>query len=225
MRLSIVTTMYYSAPYINEFYSRICVAAEKITSDYEIIFVNDCSPDDSLKMAVLLYENDPKVRVIDLSRNFGHHKAAMTGLIHAKGKSVFLIDVDLEEEPELLNRFYNIFKNSDADVVYGVQTKRKGGIWERATGALYWWIFNLLSSSKIPANLLMARLMTKRYVQNLIAHKESETDISGLWQITGFKQTPVKVHEQSKGNTTYSCSKKAALTIRSITGFSNKPIV
>jgi putative glycosyltransferase len=136
--------MYYSAPYLNEFYTRIRAAAEKITSDYEIIFVNDGSPDDSLKMAVSLYENDPKVRVIDLSRNFGHHKAAMTGLAHAKGDSVFLIDVDLEEEPELLNRFYDIFKDSDADVVYGVQTKRMGGLWEKATGALYWWMFNLL---------------------------------------------------------------------------------
>jgi putative glycosyltransferase len=217
--------MYYSAPYLNEFYTRIRAAAEKITSDYEIIFVNDGSPDDSLKMAVSLYENDPKVRVIDLSRNFGHHKAAMTGLAHAKGDSVFLIDVDLEEEPELLNRFYDIFKDSDADVVYGVQTKRKGGIWEKATGALYWWMFNLLSSAKIPANLLMARLMTKRYVKNLVAHKESEMDISGLWQVTGFKQIPVKVREHSKGNTTYSFRKKAALMVRSITGFSNKPLI
>jgi glycosyltransferase involved in cell wall biosynthesis len=92
--LSIVTTMYKSSPYIDEFYT-------KITDDYEIIFVDDGSPDNSLQKAVELYEKDKKVKVIELSRNFGHHKSMMTGLSHAKGEFVFLIDSDLEEKPEL----------------------------------------------------------------------------------------------------------------------------
>ena len=92
MELSIVTTMYNSSTYLNEFYKRICAMTEKITNNYEIIFVNDGSPDDSLNVAVSLYEKDSKVRVIDLSRNFGHHKAMMTGLSHGRGKMVFLID-------------------------------------------------------------------------------------------------------------------------------------
>jgi putative glycosyltransferase len=225
MQLSIVTTLYYSAPYLKEFYTRICAAAEKITNNYEIILVNDGSPDASLHMAIALYENDPRVKVIDLSRNFGHHKAAMTGLAHASGDLVFSIDVDLEEDPELLNSFYDTFKHADADVVYGVQSKRKGGVWERVTGAVFYWLFNLLSTAKIPRNLLMSRLMSQRYVRSLIAHKESELDISGLWFITGFKQIPVKVAKHSKKDTTYTLSKKAMLMVRSITGFSNKPLL
>lgn len=225
MDLSIVTTMYCSAPYLRDFYTRICASANKITDDYEIIFVNDGSPDESLKIAVSLYQEDPRVRVIDLSRNFGHHKAAMTGLAHAKGELIFLIDVDLQEEPELLERFYDIFKDSDADVVYGVQTKRKGSMWERATGALYWWMYNLLSSYKIPANLLTVRLMSRRYVKSLITHRESELDISGLWEITGFKQLSAKVDKQSKLGTAYTLKKKIDLMVRSITGFSNKPLI
>lgn len=225
MDLSIVTTMYHSAAYIEEFYARMCATAEKITHDYEIIFVNDGSPDESLEIAVSLYHKDPRVKVIDLSRNFGHHKAVMTGLAHAKGEKVFLIDVDLEEEPELLGKFYEVFINSDADVVHGVQTKRKGGIWERATGALFYWVFNLLSTHKIPANNLMTRLMSRRYVKNLVAHRESELSMSGLWEITGFKQIPVKVHKHSKGSTTYTFRRKVALMVRAITGFSNKPLV
>ena len=100
MDLSIVTTLYYSAPYLEEFYARICAAAKRITSDYEIVFVNDGSPDNSLNIAISLYEGDERVRVVDLSRNFGHHKAIMTGLAHARGDFIFLIDCDLEEEPK-----------------------------------------------------------------------------------------------------------------------------
>src|SRR5215212_10019356 len=105
MDLSIVTTLYYSAQHLEEFYRRASAAARRMGADYELIFVNDGSPDDSLDLAVDLYEHDRRVRVIDLSRNFGHHKAMMTGLAHAEGQLVFLIDCD-QEEPELLETFY-----------------------------------------------------------------------------------------------------------------------
>ena len=153
MDLSIVTTMYYSASYLEEFYNRITTTAGKIADDYEIIFVNDGSPDNSLDLAISFYERDDRVRVIDLSRNFGHHKAIMTGLSHAKGEVVFLIDCDLEEDPELLGKFYDELKCSDADVIYGVQQARKGGFVEKISGNIFYWMFNLLSSYPVPTNL------------------------------------------------------------------------
>src|SRR6266481_9971297 len=128
MTLSIVTTLYDSAPYLEQFYLRTCAATEQITRDYEIILVNDGSPDNSLDIAISIHRRDKRVRVIDLSRNFGHHKAMMTGLTHAGGELVFLIDCDLEEEPELLEKFYRELKATEADVVFGVQQKRKGGL-------------------------------------------------------------------------------------------------
>jgi putative glycosyltransferase len=226
MKLSIVTTLYYSSPYIHKFYERTCAACASITDDIEIVMVNDGSPDDSLDVAVRLAERDPRVKVVDLSRNFGHHKAAMTGLMHATGDLVFLIDVDLEEEPELVLGFYNeMQKHPRADVVYGVQDTRKGRFFERVSGDLYYRLFNALSSHKIPANLLMARLMTRRYVDALLLHRESELDISGLWTITGFEQVPVTVHKHSKPSTTYNLRRKISLTIRAITAFSNRPLL
>ena len=105
MRLSIVTTLYQSASTIDEFCRRALVAAELITDDIEIVMVNDGSPDDSLARALALQAADPRVVVVDLARNFGHHKAMMTGLAHATGDRVFLIDSDLEEEPEVLTGF------------------------------------------------------------------------------------------------------------------------
>ena len=119
MDLSVVTTLYRSQPYVEEFYRRICAAAAAITPDFELILVNDGSPDASLEVAVALFQLDERVRVIDLSRNFGHHRAIMTGLAHARGDLVFLIDCDLEEEPELLSRFHARLVETRADVIYG----------------------------------------------------------------------------------------------------------
>ena len=226
MKLSIVTTMYYSSPYIQEFYERVSAVAQKITNDYEMILVNDGSPDDSLDIAVALYEKDPKVRVIDFSRNFGHHKAMMTGLMHAKGELVFLIDCDLEEEPELLEKFYaEHMKNDDADVVYGVQKARKGGFVEKISGNIFYWLFNFFSSYPVPSNLVTARLMTKRYVDSLVKHKDREVFMAGLWAITGFKQVPLMVTKHDKGNSSYNLRRKISILVNSITSFSNKPLL
>src|SRR5438105_4992211 len=103
-----------------------------------MILVNDGSPDDSLAIAVALYQADQRVRVIDLARNFGHHKALMTGLAQARGELVFLLDSDLEEPPELLGQFYRDLEKSGADVIYGVQQARKGGHFERFMGQLFY---------------------------------------------------------------------------------------
>jgi len=225
MKLSIITSLYYSAPYIEEFYNRICSVAEKITKDYELVFVNDGSPDNSLEIAKSLYEKDKRVRIIDLSKNFGHHKAIMTGLAHSKGDIIFQIDIDLEEEPEILTTFYENYSKLDVDVVYGVQGLRKGRFFERISGALFYTIFNMFSSTKMPRNLLMARLMSRRYVDSLLLHKEREVALGGLWQITGFKQIPVVIQKLSKGTTTYNLYRRIGLSIKHITSFTNRPLI
>lgn len=226
MKLSIVTTLYYSAPYINEFYTRICKAADAITENYEILFVNDGSPDDAIEVAIDLYEKDKKVRVVDLSRNFGHHKAMMTGLKYAKGDLIFLIDVDLEEPPEALTTLYENFQNNTIDVVYGVQAKRQDPWFNRIFGSLFYIVFNFLSDYPIPRNPLTARLMSRRYVKQLIKHRENFFNIEGLWEITGFKQIPVIINKKPyKGISTYSFSRRVAYVIKAITAFSTKPLV
>lgn len=225
MRLSIVTTLYYSAPYIEEFYQRINATAQAITPDYEIVFVNDGSPDDSLEKAIKLHERDEKLKIIDLSRNFGHHKAMMTGLAHTEGDLIFLIDSDLEEEPELLKTFYDEFGKDKTDVVYGVQKTRKGKRFEQTSGAIYYFLFNLLTGYNAEANVLTARLMSKNYVKALVEHKEQEFDIMGLWSLTGFKQSAVVVKKNFKGTSVYSFRRKTALFINTVTAFSNRPLL
>jgi len=225
VRLSIVTTLYYSAPFIEEFCRRASEAAARVTPDFEIILVNDGSPDQSLDVAVSVYERDPRVRVVDLSRNFGHHRAMMTGLAHARGELVFLLDADLEQPPEALPEFAAELERTKADVVYGVQSKRAGGWRERVSGNLYYRLFNLLSATEIPPNIVTMRLMTRRYVSALLRHREREILIAGLWTITGFKQVPLPVTRTAKGTTTYTFRKKMSAFVNGITSFSSRPLV
>lgn len=225
MELSVVTTLYRSAAHVEAFCTEMTRQAEKLTADFELILVNDGSPDDALDRAVALCRREPRIKVIDLSRNFGHHKAIMTGLAHARGDLVFLIDCDLEEEPALLLRFHEELRGTGADVVYGVQERRKGGWTERLGGWLFFRLFNLLSPVPLPENVATVRLMTRRYVRRLVAHRERQGIIAGLWVLTGFHQVPVTIQKGSRGTTSYSLPRKLALLVDAVTSFSDRPLV
>lgn len=225
MKLSIVATLYKSASYINEFHERATAAANRLVGDdYEIVLVNDGSPDESLDLAVKLTEQDSRVVVVDLSRNFGHHKAMLAGLSYAQGELIFLIDSDLEEEPEWLAEFANTMTNEAADVVYGVQETRKGNWFERWSGELYYSLFNYLANIDHPRDIVTARLMSRRYVEALLQFREREMVISCLWVITGFKQCARLVKKHAHSASTYSLTKKIGRATDAITSFSEAPL-
>ena len=226
MKLSIVATLYKSAPYITEFHQRASVVAKQLVGEeYEIVFVNDGSPDNSLDVALKLTKLDNHVVVVDLSRNFGHHKAMMTGLGYATGEQVFLIDSDLEEEPEWLLSFAKQMETEESDVVYGVQSKRRGGFFEQATGKLFYKTFRFLTGIAQPNDIVTARLMSRRYVNALLLHQERELNIGGLWVITGFKQAQKIVQKHAISPTTYSLAHKLSHLVNAVTSFSSKPLV
>src|SRR5579859_4378798 len=121
MILSIVTTLYNSAPYLEEFYRRSLTQVQSLPVEYEILFVDDGSPDNAIDVALKIAARDHHVSVVELAKNFGHHKAMMTGISQARGDLVFLIDVDLEEPPEILGDFYRELTEKSVDIVFGVQ--------------------------------------------------------------------------------------------------------
>nr|DAH84739.1 MAG TPA: hypothetical protein [Caudoviricetes sp.] len=224
--LSIVATLYKSESYIEEFVSRAVTDASRIFGDnYEIILVNDGSPDASLDKARQLIVQHPRLRVVDLSRNFGHHKAIMTGLSYTKGDYVFLIDVDLEEPPECLTTFWAVMNDRKCDVAFGVQEKRKGKFLERVGGRVFWSALSRMTSLDVPASPLTARLMTRRYVDALLLHKEREVFLAGLFAITGFEQISVPLVKKFRGVTSYRMSLRVQLLVRAVTSFSSRPLV
>jgi putative glycosyltransferase len=228
IRLSIVSTLYLSEFQLEEFHSRVVAAAERITPGFELVLVDDGSPDESVRVARGLIARDNRVRLVRLSRNYGHFHAMMTGLDHARGELVFLLDSDLEEPPEALAAFFERMgqagHDDPIDVVYGVQTRRKGQLLERSLGALFYSLFNRLSDVKVPHNALNARLMTRRYVNALLRHRERELFMLGVMTLVGFRQEPVLVEKSDTAPTTYTFWKKVSVTLKSMASFSDKPL-
>lgn len=226
--LSVVSTIYRTGSYLAEFTRRALAAAEAAgfsPEQTEIVFVNDGCPAGGLQDALAVRREHPQVRVIDLSRNFGHHKAMMTGLRESRGSYVFLLDSDLEESPEWLVPFMDNLKVNGCDAVYGVQETRKGEFFERLSGEMFYSVFNLLAEHKITPNSVTARLMTRAFVDALAAHEETEPMLFGLAALTGFHQCPCTVRKGSDSPTSYTLMRKIRLAIYSIVTFSSRPLV
>lgn len=225
MHISIVTTIYNSSEYINEFYERIVNAASLAgVKEFEIIIVDDGSSDNSVQIAREIANRDQRIVLIELSRNFGHHKALMTAMGYASGEYIFLIDSDLEEAPENLKEFVDEYRTADCDVIYAVQQKRKGGLREKYLGKLFFYIFKKLSGLSFPENVFTSRLMSRDYVNALLLHKEQHVYLIGLWEITGFKQKSIILTKKNISPTSYTISKKISLAVDAILSFSGKPL-
>lgn len=225
MKISVVSTLYYSKPYLKEFCERLVKAVSKITDHYELILINDGSPDDSLATAIELQKGYPQIIIVDLARNFGHHRAIMTGLQMTTGDYVFLIDSDLEEAPELINDYWTVLTSDEKlDVVFGVQTSRKGGWFERLSGKLFYKFFATITSLDYPADSITARLMTQGYVRSVISFREKELDIWGVFVLAGYNQKAIPVTKLSKESSSYSLQKKIRVAIEMITTLSHRPL-
>ena len=225
LKLSVVSTLYRSSGTVDEFVERAAASARALVGDsFEIVLVNDGSPDDSLERAEALLASCPELVLVDLSRNFGHHVALLEGLRQSAGKLVYLIDSDLEEHPEWVSSFRDVLLREKSDVVFGFQEKRKGGFLERVSGAVYWSTFRRLSGLDIPANVVTCRLMTRRYVDALMLHGEREVSIGALFAVAGFRQVGLPVTKDHKGSSTYSLRLKIWHLVNSISAFSTKPL-
>jgi putative glycosyltransferase len=224
MKLTVVTTIYRTANCIETFHERAAAAAAAIGAELETLFVNDGSPDNGLDVAVALAKRDPRVVVVDLSQNYGQHKALWTGTLMATGDLVASFDGDLEEDPEWLVEFERVRRESGADVVYGVTDAIRGSWFYRLGRALYYRGMELIARQEFPRNITTARLMSRRYVEALRLFNEREILMSGLWTIAGFTQVPVRVDKPPKSRTSYKTWQLAAIFVRGMISFSILPL-
>lgn len=226
MDLSIVTTMYKSRAYVAEFVRRVSAEARKLTASFEIVLVNDGSPDDSFVIARALSAGDPHIRVIDLSRNYGHHLAMMCGIRHALGDRVFLIDVDLEESPEALGGFWSRMEaEPEVDVVVGQLEQKTVPFAKRMTSDLFYKVFNTFSSIGISDRDIVSRLMKRNYVDALCNYGEREIFFPAVWEDAGFRQVRMTASKTYDGNSSYTLRKKMVMAVDAVTTFSSKPLI
>jgi putative glycosyltransferase len=226
MDLSIVTTLYRSEALIDRFITRAVAAAEAHGGEFEIILVDDGSPDRSAAIAKTFAAADNRIVVVELSRNFGHHAAALCAIEHAKGDRVFLIDSDLEVDPLRLADFASKMDQTGADVVYGVQEVRQGGFASRRLGGLFWSLFNAVSDVSVPNDVMTERLMTRRYVDALLQLGDRNLFMGGMFYWAGYSQVPLILRKEVRDTpSTYTFGKRALLLVQAISSFSSVPLL
>jgi len=218
--------MYRSRGFLDRFLVETLQALRSIGAErFEIVLVNDGSPDDSLDYALSRQHDIPELVVVDLSRNFGHHHAMQAGLCVARGERVFLIDCDLEVSPAVLIDLAARQDTSGADLVYGYQEVRKGGWFERVSGSVFWKGFNILSDTKIPENVLTERVMTRRFVDALLSLGDRNLFLGGMMSWTGFQQIGLPLPKRQRhGQSTYSLLKRVNLMVNAVSSFSSRPL-
>jgi len=223
MKISVVTTMYRSASYIKEFYERTLEALGDDFEEREIVIVNDGSPDNSHEVVQELMQDNDDIVLVELSRNYGHHNAAMEGIRQATGDLIFYSDCDLEEPPELVSTFHKEWlKDQSYDLLYGVQEERTGGFFRRLGGSLFYKVINFLSAAEIPHNVSMTRFMTRKFVDDLLKYDERNFYIDGIFALTGYKQKALIVPKIYKGDTTYNLGRKLNLAIEGLLSQSDR---
>src|SRR5688500_6636449 len=217
--------LYRSEAWLPDFHRRMTAAAEALAPSFEIVYVNDGSPDGAAAVVRGFQRSDPRVVLVDLSRNFGHHQAAVAGLSQARGRRVFIIDVDLEEQPEWLARFAAEHDRSGADVVFGVSAVRREPAFRRQTGAWFWRLFNALSDVKVPANPCTVRLMSRRYVDALLRMPEKNLFLAGSYAWVGFEQVAVPVEKLVRPTrSSYTLRRLLTLFLDAVTSFTSYPL-
>ncbi len=224
--LSIITTLYKSENFIEQFLNKALQAGEMWGGQFEIIVIDDGSPDQSIRLARQYADLDARIQVIELSRNFGHHPAFWCGMHHAQGEYCFLIDSDLEVDPLVLADFKRIMDSTEADVVYGVQEIRQGKGSARILGGQFWKIFNMLSNVNVPANVMTERLMHRKYLDALLTMGDYNLFLGGMFYWPGFRQVPFHLVKVPRcGKTSYSVLDRFRLMVEAVSSFSSVPLI
>jgi dolichol-phosphate mannosyltransferase len=224
--ISVIIPIYNEALNIPDLYQRVNSVMKEIQQNYELIFVNDYSKDQSLLLIKQLAETDPNIKYIDFSRNFGHQIAVSAGLEYSIGDFVAIIDADLQDPPELIAVMYHKIKQ-DFDVVYAKRRSRKDkNIIKKTAYKAFYKILSVISQVKIPLDTGDFRIITRNVADELISMPEQNKFLRGQIAWLGFNQTFIEYDRdvRAAGEPGYSYRKLFRLALDGIISFSNMPL-
>jgi len=224
-KLSVVVACYRDAGTIHALYGRLRAVLERITSRFEILYVNDASPDNALDILRPLAERDPHLVVITHSRNFGSQAAFTSGMEIATGDAIVLMDGDLQDPPELIEPFVTRWL-AGADVVFGERTRRKASLFRRIAYKVFYRVFRRLSYVNVPLDAGDFALMDRRVAQELSAMPERDRFLRGLRAWVGFHQVSVPYTREQRfsGTTTNSLFDNLRWAKKGIVSLSYAPL-
>ena len=224
--LSVVVPTMNEDAVLDEFHSRISAVLDKLPLRSEVVYINDGSTDGTLAAMRRLRSRDPRVAIVDLSRNFGKEIALTAGLDHAKGDVVVIIDADLQDPPELIPELLAGYQEG-YDVVYAQRRVREGETWfKKATAFAFYRVIQRLTRVKIPADTGDFRLLSRRALDSLQALREQHRFMKGLYAWVGYPQKPVLYDRSPRhaGQTKWNYWGLWNFAIEGITSFSTAPL-
>lgn len=195
--ISFVIPVFNEEGNIPELYKKLLPVLKNISNNYEIIFVNDGSTDNSFETLLKLRKRNTKVKIISFSRNFGHMPSIYAGLKYTSGENVVIMDADLQDPPEIVEKMYKKSKLG-FDIVYGVKKKRKEMFVKRTMFSLFYRLLNSLSAYKMPLDAGTFSLINKKIVKIFNSLPERNKYFSGLRSWTGFSQTGVIYEREAR---------------------------
>lgn len=224
-KISAIIACYRDEQAIQIMHERLTKVFKKIGIDYEIIFVNDGSPDNTEEVLRKLVEKDHHVIGINHSRNFSSQMAFTSGMEEAAGDAVVLLDGDLQDPPEMIEKFYKKWIEG-FDVVYGIRTRREAPFWMQAAYKIFYRVFHKMSYIKIPVDAGDFSLIDKKVVQVLRQLPERDRFLRGLRAWVGFRQTGVPYirPERMFGKSTNNILKNFRWAVKGIFSFSDVPL-
>ena len=226
MDISVIIPVYNEEANIPTLFERMKAVMEQITTDFELVFINDGSRDRSMALIKALAKDHPFVKYIDFSRNFGHQIAVSAGLDKCNGDAVVIIDADLQDPPELIIDMYKKMKEG-YEVVYAKRGKRKGeSLFKLWTAKMFYRVLSAITSINIPVDTGDFRIMDRKIVDLLKEMPEKNKFIRGQISWIGYEQTFIEYERQERlaGETGYPIRKMLRLALDGITAFSDLPL-
>ena len=223
---SVVAPVYNEEALVTEFCRRAIAALEPLGEPFELVLVNDGSRDSSPEIIRRLHEQDPRIKIINFSKNFGHQIAITAGMDYARGEVVVVIDSDLQDPPEVIPRMIEEWKRG-FQVVYGVRGEREGETaFKLATASLFYRLIRKITNVDIPLDAGDFRLMDRKVVNALKSMREQKRFMRGLSVWVGFKQTGITYKRDARkaGETKYPVRKMIRFALDGITAFSYLPL-
>lgn len=222
---SIVIPIYNEGRTLPELKNRVIRTMEAGDSSFELIFVDDCSNDSSFKIMRQFNREDSRIKIVALSRNFGHQAAIMAGLDHAVGNAIIMMDGDLQDPPEVLPKLIQKYHDG-FDVVYAIRASRKENVFKRSLFKLFYRLLNILSSNPQPVDAGTFSIMDKKVLYHLKNMPEHNKYLSGLRSWVGFKQTgiPFERDKRFSGKPRQTAKKLLKLAFDGIFSFSYVPL-
>lgn len=222
--LSVVAPLFEEESLVDAFYERVCAALEGLP--FELVLVDDGSADATPQLLAVLAERDPRVRVIELSRNFGHQTALTAGLDHAHGDVVVMLDADLQDPPELIPEMLGHWRRG-TDVVYAVRRRRDGETrLKLATARWFYKLFSALGDVALEPDSGDFRLLDRAPLDALLSMRERNRFLRGMTVWVGYTQTAVPYERDARyaGATKYTPRRMLSFSLDAISSFSHRPL-